>query len=814
MKKTITYIILSLAVLLSIDQHTFGQTSPYHGKLYGIITDSATKAPLELVTINLKTAKDSLVKVTLSKADGRFAFENIKAAKYHLSIVSTGYEAKIVYVDAGANTNLGSIYLNKQVKTLKEVVVTADRPIVQQKADRIIYDMQADPESKVSSVLNMIHKIPYLAVDADGNVSMKGSTSFKVLINGKPSGMLTNNLKEVLRSMPASTVVRIEVITIPPSKYDAEGMAGIINIITTKKVNDGYKGTFNVNESAPQGGPGVGGSFTAQDGKFGVNSYGGASIYNSPQTSFVNTRTATNSTYLQQSGYNKNNSRNAYLGTELSYEIDTLNLLSGNFNINGYKNKAWGTQVSKLDSINNLIQGYGLNSSSRGNGGGFDASLNYQLGFKNDKNTLLTFSYQYSDYGNNGNDAIDISSPVDYPTPDYRQYDNENAKEQTIQVDYVHPIKKVNMEAGVKAILRNSKSNSEYDSLDSASDAFVNEPALDNVFNYTQDVYGVYNSYQFSLKSWSFNAGVRAELTDVNADFISTNSNTSDNYFNVIPTIAINKSLKNNNSFSFGFTQRLRRPSIYRLNPYVDRSNPDLISSGNPNLQAATMNIVQGGYNLTSVKNLSLFIGVDYTFVNNLDLQVTRYDAATGVTSSTYENTGKGGGLESNIGMNYSPSKVYNLSVNVYALNLAINGTGDDASSHLDALLYHISVSNSFRLNKGWSMSANGDYNSRNPTNLQGFKNAYVTSSFSVNKELVKNKLFFSAAINNPFSRYRNEITETTGPGFYQVNNNQLNFRSVNFSLNYNFGRLKSDIKKNRKGINNDDVSNNKGGGL
>ncbi len=111
-------------------------------------------------------------------------------------------------------------------------------------------------------------------------------------------------------------------------------------------------------------------------------------------------------------------------------------------------------------------------------------------------------------------------------------------------------------------------------------------------------------------------------------------------------------------------------------------------------------------------------------------------------------------------------------------------------------------------------MSANADYNSRNPNSLQGFKNAFITSSFNVNKELVKNKLFFSAAVNNPFSKYRTETIETTGPGFYQVNNNQLYYRSVSFSLNYNFGRLKSDIKKNRKGINNDDLSNNKGGGL
>ena len=280
------------------------------GKFYGIIVDSATREPLGFATLNLRTAKDSLVKNTLSKVEGGFAFDHLQAMKYNLVITSTGFNEKTIAIDLthSLNVELGTIYLSKKVKTLKEVVITANRPIVQQKADRIIYDMQADPESKVNNVLGMIHKIPYLSVDADDNVQMKGNTSFKVLINGKPSGMLTNNLKEVLRTMPASSVVRIEVITIPPSKYDAEGLAGIINIITNKKVNDGYKGNLNVSDRFPSGGPDIGGGFTLQQGKLGINSYLGASSNSQPKTTNSTNRTTidTNTrTDLKQAGYNK-----------------------------------------------------------------------------------------------------------------------------------------------------------------------------------------------------------------------------------------------------------------------------------------------------------------------------------------------------------------------------------------------------------------------------------------------------------------------------------------------------------------------------
>jgi len=816
MKKLIILIVTTSFLLFGGVIHS-ASAQNNTGKLYGMVKDSVNEQPLELVTLNLKTDKDSLLKTVVSKQGGKFLFEGLKIAKYHLVIVLAGYVLKVINIDMdNLNKDIGTIELSKRAKDLKEVTITADRSIVQQKADRIIYDMQADPESKGNSVLSMIHKIPYLSVDADDNVQMKGSSNFKVLINGKPSGMLTNNLKEVLRSMPASTVVRIEVITIPPSKYDAEGQGGIINIITNKKINDGYKGTLNVNDNFPKGGPGVGGSFTAQDGKFGINSYYGGSLYHQPleNNSVSRITTGTSPSDLAQSGYNKSDSKNAYIGTELSYEIDTLNLLSGSFNVNGNRYNGSAYQTSSLTGGGALLQAYNLNNDNHGNGGGFDAALNYQLGFRSNKNTLLTFSYQYSNYGSNDHTNIDISNPVDYPTPDYNQLNNQDSKEQTFQVDYAAPIKKVNMELGVKAILRNSKSDFEYRSLDSASNLFLVDPAMSDMFNYTQDVFGAYNSYQFNLKTWSFNAGLRAEQTDINADFESSGTKTSQHYFNVVPTVAVNKTFKDNSGISFGFTQRLRRPSIYRLNPFVDRSNPDVISSGNPNLQPETINIIQAGYSSPGGKKLLIFIGSDYNFFNNLDLQVSHYDQATHITTLTYQNTGKGGGVELNLNINYSPNKLYNLSINAGTLDLFINGTGDDAASKLDRILFHGSVSNGFRFNNGWSANANFDYTSRNPNSLQSINNAYAGTSLSVNKELIKNKLFFSAGVNNPFTKFRNKVTTTTGPDFVEIDNNQYYYRSLNFSLNYNFGRLKSDIKKSRKDINNDDTSNRKGGGL
>ncbi|MES2276191.1 MAG: outer membrane beta-barrel protein [Bacteroidota bacterium] len=656
----------------------FAQNSSAQNKISGHIIDSISQEPVRFATLTLRTAKDSLVMNTISKTDGSFSMDNIPSQVYHLVVISVGYERKMVNIDL-VNTKeitLGNLELTRQTQSLKEVKITADRPIVQQKTDRIIYDKQADPESKASNVLGMIHKIPFLAVDADDNVLMKGNTSFKVLINGKESSMFNNNLKEILKSMPASTILNIEVITTPPSKYDAEGLAGIINIVTNRKIAGGYKGNITINEGFPNSGPSAGGSVTAQQGKFGINAFGGGSSYTNPATDYQTRRTAfgLDPSLLQQNGYNSANTKNAYFGTDLSYEIDSLHLLSGNFNISGNRKNGFTYQNSLLKAANGtLLQSYELENNNYSNGSGFDAALNYQLGFKSDKNTLLTFSYRYSQTSARSNTGISFSKPG-YAIPDYQQPDDEHWHEQTAQADYTHPIHKVIMEAGVKSIFRKSRSDFQYLSLNNASKQFESDPAMGNIFNYTQDVIGAYNSYRFSLKKYNFSAGLRAEETIIKANFISTGTLVDKTYFNILPSLAISHPLVGNSSLNFGYTQRILRPSISRLNPFVDRSNPNFIIAGNPNLRPVVMNDPQLGYNTTLAKNISLFLAADYAFFSNLELPVVLFDPATRITTTTYENNGKGGGLGVNINLNYSPAKFYRLSLNGNAMQFLVDG--------------------------------------------------------------------------------------------------------------------------------------------
>ncbi|SFE45708.1 Outer membrane receptor proteins, mostly Fe transport [Pedobacter antarcticus] len=698
-----------------------------------------------------------------------------------------------------------SLTKNDSIVGLEEVAITAGRPVILRKADRVIYDLKADPESKSNNVLTMMRKIPYLSVDGDDNLLMKGNSSFKVLINGKPSGSLEGNLKAVLKSIPASTIERIEVITTPPSKYDAEGLAGIINIITAKKINDGFNGSVNINESFPVGGPGIGGAFTAKSGRFGMSAFGGGGIDHSPKTFNRNKRIDATGTTLDQQGNQHSNNKTVYFGTELSYMIDTLNLLTAQVNYNGSLVNGYTAQASDLIESEGSLQRYIAENDNRATGYGTDAGLNYEMGFKSVKNRLLTFSYLFSTNLNDRRGSVAFGDRMNFTTPDFVQTDRQRFKEHTFQIDFVTPVKKLSIEAGIKGILRKNDSDFDYSQLNPISGWYQKDQAISNSFSNTQNVFSAYNSYRLNLSTWNINAGIRLEETIIRADFSSTTSVADQNYLNVIPSVAVGKGFKDGSSINFGFSQRIRRPGINRLNPYVDRSNPNYEVTGNPELKPVLLNDIQFGYG--SNKKLAVNIGLNYSFMNNLDLQVLSFNPVTQITRITYANTGKSSSIGSNFNLGYPVTSIYNLNINGNATYLWLSGEDNGQPVNNDLLMYAVTLSNVVRLSHGWALNADLGLNSRNPTGLQGYTNGFFYSAFNFNKNIIKDKFSIGGGVKNPFTKYRNSVNTSFGPQFTQVNETRNYFRSFNISLNYNFGGLKDRISKIRGGIENNDLA-------
>lgn len=699
---------------------------------------------------------------------------------------------------------MSSITAFAQDKTLNEVSIKAQKSPIKQEADRVIYEMQADPESKTSNVLEMLRKVPYVTVDANENIMLKSNSSFKILINGKPSSMVERDPKTILRSIPASTIQRIEVYTTPPAKYDAEGLGGVINIITNKKLVDGYNGTVNFNGRFP-GGPGAGTSFSAKIGKFGISAFGGGNLSDNPLTTNSNKRTTTgaNPSFLDQQGNNKSNGKNGYIGTELSYEIDSLNLISGQFNINGSRANGTGNQTTVLSGPLGVINGYHLQNHNNNNGSGLDASLNYQLGFKNTKNKLLTFSYRYWRYNNTAVANIATTNRINYSTPDYNQDDTTSSSEQTAQVDFVQGFKKITVEAGVKAIFRKNSSDFNYNSFNDATNSFENNAALSNNYSSTQNILAAYNTWGYNARSFSLKAGLRIEQTFTDADFVSTATAAHQRYLDVIPSIAFSLPVNALSSFNAGFSQRLKRPGINKLNPFVDRSNPNFETYGNPDLTRTVISDVRVGYSLSGKGNLN--VGVFYDFGKGLDLPVSHYDPATNITYTTYKNNSNVKGLGNFVNINYPITKQLNFGTNCNLMFFSLTGDADGVIKTLHFTTLGIYNSLSYAFANGWRTNVNVDINGRNPTGLQGSTNGVINTGLSINKQLIKKQLVFSAAVRNPFTKYRYAITGTTGADFTQTQTDQSYFRNFTVSLNYNFGNLKNAVKKTKHSINNDD---------
>ncbi|WP_029284660.1 TonB-dependent receptor family protein [Pedobacter sp. R20-19] len=772
-------------------------------QLSGVIVDSLTLKPGEYFTVALK--KDSLViKSAVSNDQGKFSFDGISQGKYKVIIGSVGYRSKLLDINLKDDLNLGKIKVVSSGNELNEVSVSGSKPIIKQEPDRIIYDIQSDPESKVLSVLDMMRKVPLLSVDADDNVKLKGTGNYRILINGKPSGILTRDPKEFLKSMPAAGVQKIEVITTPPSKYESEGLAGIINIITSKKMENGYSGNVNVRNQFP-GGPSGNLNFTIKQGNFGASLYGGTGVWRVDGVKITDIRnsfgTSTPSS-LYSLGTQKTDNQWAWGGGEFSYEIDSLNLVTMEVNpYGGYNEQNLGQHFDIKDG--GVSSGYDLNSKTRYEWGGTDYTLNYQKGFKDKKEHLLTFSYKLFNSSEPQLNDVMFSNRLNYTGLNYKQDNTSKSKEQTAQIDYINPFKKLTIEAGVKAILRNGESNFQYLNFNEAQQIYINDPSQSNVYTNDQNIFGVYNTYTLKLKDWTFKGGARLERTDVTGNFESTNSTVKSDYYNLIPSVSLNRTLKNSQSISLGFTQRIQRPGIWDLNPFVDKSRPNFEYFGNPNLKAALSNNFEMTY--SNFKKGSINISLTYNFANNTQQQVYEYFAAENLTRITSYNIGKNKLLGTNANFNYPITGKWNLNASANLNYIWLEGMISGVLTKNNGVTGYANVNTSYKFEKNWKSSISVNYGAPDVM-LQGKSNDSYYIALSGSKDIIKDKLIFSALVANPFQKYRAYRSYNEGVNFTQERIRENPFRRFNLSMNWKFGKLKGSIKKSERSITNDDT--------
>ncbi len=775
--------------------------------LEGRVVESSTDNAIGYATVALLRADSTVVTAAAADAVGDFKLSTKEAGTYTLQISSVGYTTLNRSVEiVEERTKLGKIALEQGVD-IKEVVVAVQKPLIVADDEKLAYSVEDDPDAATSQLVDIMRKVPQLSVDAEGNVLLNGQSDYKVLVNGRSSSMMSKNFKTVIESMPAGSVKKIEVITNPSTKYEAEGVGGIINIITNRKVAGGYNGNVNLSGSNHYF---LNGNayFAAQAGKFSISASayvqgmksrlthrgeGFREVFDDPTMHLM-----TSSTGMKYGG--------RYLGAyfNASYEIDTMNLITLEGGYHNGTNKGIADSKTEVFSIDNeRVVAYDNTWESGYKYNSYWASANYQHRFNREEHTL-TLSYEMDLSPDKEDQLYDVLNTFNYPTSARRNLGDNGSFDNTVQIDYFNPINKMHsIEAGSKYIYRRYTNESQTLLRDEATGEFAIAPDYPRSdMNYTQNILALYAGYHVKGKKLSGRVGARMEQawSDVVVRTEKEDIAYDPSLFNVIPYASANYRPNDANTLSLSYTQRLSRPSLWNMNPYRNES-PMSVSYGNPDLDATLAHSVALSWRrFSSSWNVSL--GTTGSFSNNALSSYTFVE--DGVTHSTYGNIAKRQvyGLNGTIGyrsgvkfnVQLSGQGGYNV-IKAPTLNLANDG-----------FTYNVSLYASAALWKDATIYCNG-YAYRFGVDLENsYKQTYFSYGLGLRQQLFKKKLTLSFTASNPFTS-KMKLTSVTETNSYRSENTSWQTpRQFSFSIGYRFGKTQVNVKSTNRSIQNDDM--------
>jgi outer membrane cobalamin receptor len=804
--------VLFLLVLLFFCSPQLASIHAMNNVIKGIVSDSASGKTIPYATV---TVQDStgIIKRVASDVNGKFEFSLDSAGKYAVLIQSIGYRTfkrEVTIDETSDNVDFGSISLSPGSEEIKEVVVVAQKPLVRTEVDKIIYSIESDPESKTSNALEMLRKVPLVTVDGEDNIQVKGTSNFKILLNGKTSSMLSQNSKDVLRSIPANTIKDIEVITNPSSKYEAEGTGGIINIITTKKQLEGIVGRINAGINT-RGGSNVGIYAASKIRKFGFSFNYSLNDWRQPKSenySKLENFTSETFRYTESEGTNKYQGFSNFINGESSYEIDSLNLISLAFWAYRGNYEGHAEQVTHDYNTEYLLSREFSNVMKNNNIWGYvSGNIDYQRTYKKPDKTL-TVSYKLEAMPGKQDYENDINGMLNYSSFRQRSSNDASGSEHTFQLDYVDPLTKMHqIESGVKYILRHNTSNSEVSRYDYDLNDWFRDDLRNSDLKYDQHVIGLYAGYVLKLKKISFRTGLRAEETINQGYFKSAKDTTFTNRMpNLVPYITLSKEMNKGQNLILSYTQKLSRPGIWYLNPYINDSDPLNINYGNPDLDAEVSHTFDLSYGKFAAK-YNMNISINAALMNN-SIQSISAIGSTGVKSTTYKNIGKTQQYGSYAYGSLRPGKKLTLNTNL-GFNYSIYESNDSRKLRNEGFSFSGSMDMRYTAWKGGNISAYTGYYSPS-INLQGQSGYYWYSNIGLSQELFKKKFSVSISVSNPFLRRFKWKNSFNDPTFHQNMVEYYYGRMLRINLSYSFGQMNGEIKKARRGIRNEDV---KGGG-
>ncbi|WP_234795024.1 TonB-dependent receptor domain-containing protein [Hymenobacter arizonensis] len=814
------------------------------GRITGTIVEPGTNKPVSYATVAVLDAAGKVVNGGAAGDDGTFVLTGIPAGTYTVQFSFIGYkneERTGVVVPAGESVSLGSVTMAVAAQKLGEVVVVAQKPLIEEKVDRTVYNAENDQTARGGDATDVLRRVPLLSVDLDGNVSLRGSSNLRVLINNKPSAIAASSIADALRQIPAEQIKSVEVITSPSAKYDAEGTGGIINIIT--KTNTLRGGTLGINTSLGTRNSNLNLNSSYRTGKMGFTfNAGGRARYNTPgsfeneQTTFSPTDQSIRTSTLQRAETRQNEGGGrAALGWD--YDINKQNALQASLTYGlraGTNLQDRLTRVNLLPSPNQTLDVRDVNVRDRSNS--VDASLNFTHLFEKPQQefSILTL-YSRNDRQNDfTNSILDRNS---FNTTSRLRNENPSANEEfTVQADYQSPTGKNQLlEFGAKDILRRVSSDFALFTAPGANGEFsrVTGAAVNNGFTYDQNVASAYATYTLGLpKNITLKPGLRYEYTTITANF-----NNGDrpapvpNYGAFIPSVNLSRRMENGNVVKASYNRRLQRPSLQFLNPALQFSNPLIVTEGNPGLDPEFTNNFELGYS-TLVKKVNLSFsafsrnttGAIQSVRQTLsDADRTRINAqlppesplAPGAQLINFQNIGEENAYGGNVFASLNGKKLnVNTGFDVFYAVLRNNVTDRLYNASNQGFVASGRLFGSYKMTDVWGLQGFAFYRGRQ-VQLQGEQSGFGFYGMSVQREFANKKGSFGLGARNFLTRAIRIENEIRTPLLAQ--NSLIESRNLSFQLDFSYriGQLSADQRpRRRRGISNDDLKSDGGGDI
>lgn len=774
----------------------FSERMPKIGKVSGKVMDEQTGKPVEYATVALLLAMDSsLVSGAVTDEKGRFSMEELPMGRFIVSSEFMGYDtyySEKIGISPRKQTehDLGVIELSQKSEALGEVVVTEKREFMELQLDKKIFNVSDNITVAGGTATEVLEQIPSVDVDIDGNVSLRGSSNLRILIDGRPTALAGGDPAVVLEQIPSETIDKIEVITAPSAKYDPDGMTGILNIILKKNKKIGLTGLVSANWGVIDYDEfGVNGSIGYKNKKVNVSaSYGYRDNKRDGTRDNYRLNTLADTTYSftqNGEGVRGNISHNMKLGFEVYPTSSSTIYSSANF---GFRNGN--------DNNENVYQNYDENNVFTGvqrivetedePNRSKNFALGYQNRIKNDWNHVLNIDLNYSDNIQEETSAFTQAnyaiSDTEYLSPLSEIYLQEDITEGTRRVmqgavDYEKQFKSESkLEVGYKSIIRNTESG-----FDSSSDT------LDNNFTFDENIHALYGTYAHPItSSFSIKAGLRFEQAVTNGEVTNTGDTFNKNYFSVFPSLSLSQKLKNDNgNLSLSYSRRVNRPRSRQVNPFVSYSDPLNFRQGNPDLNPEYTNAVELNY-MKRWEKLTITPSIYYRYTTGIINRFKTVDSE-GIATNSYINLNDAHAYGVELVAVYNPFKWWRIMPSM-DLNQTILGA-DNVNADLNTSA--IRIGGRFMSNMSFKKKIDIQlfFFYRAPANLpQGEMKSIFFGTIGLKKKVLDDKGSIGLSVRDPFSTGKFRFI-SRGETFYQEGTRQREPYVFNLSFSYRFGK-------------------------